>query len=42
MKISKPLPPVVLSTALLTLAAIVFMSALPARAQHIQYPVQSS
>lgn len=40
MKISRPLPPVVLSLALLTLTAVVVMSALPARAQHIQYPVQ--
>jgi hypothetical protein len=40
MKISKPLPLVALGSALFTLAAFVIMSALPARAQHNQYPVQ--
>ena len=39
-KIRKPSPLVALNTVLLTLAWVVTMAALPARAQHNQYPVK--
>ena len=39
-KVRKPSPVGTLSSVLLTLASVVIMSALPASAQHNQYPVQ--